>query len=228
MSDKKSNYFQDNTNSNLNKRTSDIYRYSGSHTNIRQPQINTVYNDAVIYRKENYGVFVNFDNNNFNALLHKSKMCRESLNNFKVGDKISVSVIEIKERGKISVKLFHEDFPSLVTNNNNNNKNYSSRWGNNLEKVVQPVKEKMRKRDLNEGVRCKYSGKYLSLNEAYKCKESINGDVYYFESLDNIIRYNKENNRYLKLLSKTGELERVEGIPTRKNDIDDINDIDIL
>ena len=40
--------------------------------------------------------------------------------------------------------------------------------------------EKIKK--MNGMVKCKYSGKFIPEKKAYKCKESANGELYYFES----------------------------------------------
>lgn len=216
---KKNNYFENYEHSE----SPNIYKYSRSKytDNKIVPSLNSIYHDAIIYRKEIYGVFVNFNNKNFNALLHKSKLGAKSLNDFNIDDIISVTVIEIKSNRKISVSLFQEDFPSLGSCN----VNLSSRWGNNLTKVMEKVpSEKMKK--MNGMVKCKYSGKLIPEKIAFKCKESIDGELYYFESLNLILKYNKEKNRYLKLLLDNGKLEKIDYVQIYKNE--NIDDIDIL
>ena len=220
MSEKKKvNYFENYESSE----SPNIYKYSRSkYTDTKSaPSLNSVYHDALIYRKEIYGVFVKFDNKNFNALLHKSKLGGKSLDNFNIDDIISVTVIEIKNNKKISVRLFQEDFPSLGACK----VNLSNRWGDNLTKVMERVpSEKMRK--MNGMVKCKYSGKFISEKMAFKCKESINGELYYFESLNLVLKYNKEKNRYLKLLLDDGKLEKIDYVSIHKNE--NIDDIDVL
>lgn len=219
---KKSNYF-DNYNS---EKPSNIYKYSGSKYTENKiiPNVNSIYHDAVIYRKEIYGVFVNFDKNKFNGLLHKSKLGGKNLDNFNINDRISVKVIEIKNTRKISVKLFEEEFPSL----NNCNVNSNTRWGDNLTKVMEVLPtEKFKKRNPSGMVKCKYSGKLIHEKDAYKCKESMTGELYYFESLMLVSKYNKENNRYLKLLSKDGKLEKIDYLLIDNNN-EDIDNIEVL
>jgi len=206
------------------KKSSDIYKYTGRKytDNKIMPALNSIFHDAIIYRKEIYGLFVNFDNKNFNALLHKTKLSGKNLDSFNIGDKISVRVIEIKNTRKISVGLFEEIFPSL----HNCNVNSNSKWGNNLTKVMESVPDERLKKKPNGMVKCKYSGKFIYEKDAYKCKESINGELYYFESLNLVMKYNKEKNRYLKLLSSDGKLERIDYLNTIRNE--EIDDIEIL
>ena len=219
---KKSNYFE---NYDLEK-SSNIYRYSGSKYKETKsfPSVESIYHDAIIYRKEDYGVFVNFDKNNYSGLLHKSKLYGKSLDNFSINDIISVKVIEIKNTRKISVRLFEEDFPSL----NGCNVNSNTRWNKNLTKVMEPVpNERIRKKkNISGTVKCKYSGKLISEASACKCKESMTGELYYFEDLNLVLKYNKENNRYLKLLLSNGRLERVSYLMI--NNDEKIDDIEIL
>ncbi len=225
MSDKnKSSYLVENDKLS-DKSTPKIYTYSGKFRNRREPELNSIYHDAVIYRKEDYGVFVNFNNDNSCALLHRSKMGKKSLHNLSIGDKISVCVIDIKERGKISVKIFEDEFPSLVSGSGNTN---NCRWGNNIEKVFMPSNSAIKKKNMSGYVKCKYSGVMILEEKAYRCKESVDGDIYYFASLDDILRYNKERNRYLKLLDKDGKLQRVDIIMSVNKDRNNLNDVDIL
>lgn len=201
----------------------EIYKYSGKKSmNTKMPVINSVYDDGVVYRKENYGVFVKFDNNNFNGLLHRSKMRGRHLNTINIGDVISVLIIEIKDDMKVSLRLFEQEFPEL---NNSNKKipKINTRWNNNLSKIMRPSKEILKKADINRKIRCKYSGNLIYEKDSYKCKESSDGEIYYFESLYNALRYNKLKNRYMKLLLDDGSLEILQWTNYRDKKVDEID-----
>lgn len=186
----------------------ELYKYTGGKSVSKKiPVLNSVYDDGMIYRKENYGVFVKFDNNNFNGLLHKSKLgSSRYLSSLNIGDKISVSIIEIKSDMKISLKLFQQEFPEL-NNSKKKNPTLNSRWSTDLNKIKRPSKEIIKRQDNNRKIRCKYSGNLIYEKDSYKCKESSDGEIYYFESLYNALRYNKLKNRYMKLLLDDGSLE---------------------
>lgn len=215
MSDKKKD--------DVNGTFKEIYKYTGRNSvNNKIPVINSVYEDGLVYRKENYGVFVKFDNNNFNGLLHKSKLGDRYLSSINIGDIIGVSIIEIKSDMKISLKLFQQEFPEL----NNSKKNIptvNSRWNTNLNKIMKPSKEVIKKQDINRKVRCKYSGNLIYEKDSYKCKESSDGEIYYFESLYNALRYNKLKNRYMKLLLDDGSLEILQWSSYKDKSVDEID-----
>lgn len=209
-------------NNDVNSDSKEIYKYSGKRYNNTIPLINSVYDDGMVYRKENYGVFVKFDNNKYNGLLHRSKLGNRYLNNINIGDIISVSIIEIKDDMKISLRLFQQEFPEL-NNSKQTIPKVNSRWNNNLHKIMKPSKEILKKQDTNKKVRCKYSGNLIYEKDSYKCKESSDGEIYYFENLNNALKYNKIKNRYMKLLLDDGSLEILQS-----NNSNNLDEIDVL
>lgn len=210
--------------SNVNKEkvsndSTRIYKYKKS---CNMPLINSVYDDGLVYRKEDYGVFVRFNNGNFNGLLHRSKLGKRYLNTINKGDTISVSILDIKDNTKISLRLFEQEFPELSSSQKRTPR-VNSRWNSNLDKVMTSCEKVLKKQDNNRKVRCKYSGSLIYETDSYKCKESSDGEIYYFESLYNAIKYNKLKNRYMKLLLDDGSLEILQS-----NKYSDINEIDVL
>ena len=211
---------KDNVKEDLKK----IYRYTDRGSiNTKVPQLNAVYNDGKVYRKENYGVFVKFDNNNFNGLLHKSKLGGKYLDSINIGDIISVSIIEIKGDMRISLRLFQQEFPDLNNSKKKSVPTVNSRWNSNLSKIMKPSNEVLKRQDINKRVRCKYSGNLIYEKDSYKCKESTDGEIYYFESLYNALRYNKLKNRYMKLLLDDGSLEILQWSNYKDRNLDEVD-----
>ena len=114
-----------------------------------------------------------------------------------------------------------EDLELLVNNSKKSIPRVNSRWNNNLHKIMKPSKEILKKQDTNKKVRCKYSGNLIYEKDSYKCKESSDGEIYYFENLYNALKYNKIKNRYMKLLLDDGSLEILQS--SNSNNIDEID-----
>lgn len=112
-------------------------------TKEKKIEINSIYNNAKVYRIEKYGLFVNFDNN-YSGLIHISKMENVPINYFQLDQNISVKIFEIINN-KINLQLILDDEMKKMVSNNE-----KSRFDNNniKHKLVSHSEEKKSYNDL--------------------------------------------------------------------------------
>ncbi len=213
-------------------------KYQNNYHKKSNPEINAVYEDAKIYRKEKYGIFVNFDNNNYEGMIHISKLLNNNLESFKIDQILKVKISDIKERNKISLTLVDDsksinyciekdnttniskqiekdDFPDLSKKLNNEDRQKSSVWSKKLDDIKKPPDEKISTN--SSFVFCKLTKERLSLDKAIKCKENEDSIVFYFKSAYHAHKYNNINNTKFKIVGKDNKLEYLPNIIFNNN-----------
>jgi predicted RNA-binding protein with RPS1 domain len=86
------------------------------------PEIGKKFNDGIVYRIEKYGIFIYFNENKSEGMIHNSKFNFVNPMDIQTGDKMAVIVTELKDGHKVGLALQNEHIIFKKDNDENKNK----------------------------------------------------------------------------------------------------------